>query len=108
MRKLHFARTFHLIPSPLFVRHRTHTQESVERSLQTIHDIATDNLGTLCVTKSFRPLHVALHTRRFDGARQKVDMAAAVLQEVGVNRHGGIVHSDAPILHDGSTRTLWH
>lgn len=61
----------------------------MERSLQIIHDIATENLGNLCVTKTFRPLDIALNTHRYDGARQKVDLAATVLQEVGVQRHGG-------------------
>lgn len=39
--------------------------------------------------KAFRTLQVALNTERYEGARQKVDLAAVVLQDVGVNRHGG-------------------
>lgn len=61
----------------------------MEQSLVTIHDITNENLGSLCVTKAFRPLTIALNTARYEGARQKVDLAAAVLAEVGVNRHGG-------------------
>lgn len=64
-------------------------QDAVERSLQIIHNIATDKPGALCALKGFRPLSIALNTRRYDGAREKVDMAATVLQEVGVSRHGG-------------------
>lgn len=62
----------------------------MENSLQTIHDIATENLGTLCVSKAFRPLEISLNTERYEGARQKADLAAVVLQDVGVNRHGGM------------------
>ena len=64
-------------------------QEAVDSSLQIIHDIATENLGSLCVSRVFRPLQIALNTERYEGARQKADLAAVVLQEVGVNRHGG-------------------
>lgn len=60
----------------------------MEASLQTVHDIATENLGSLCVSKAFRPLQIALNTERYEGARQKADLAAVVLQDVGINRHG--------------------
>lgn len=65
-------------------------KDSIESSLVTIHDIATENLGTLCVTKSFRPLQIPLNVDRYESARQKADLAAAILQDVGVNRHGGM------------------
>lgn len=64
-------------------------QESVEISLKTVHDIATENLGTLCVSQAYRPLKIPLNADRFEGTRQKADLAAVVLQDVGVNRHGG-------------------
>jgi G protein-coupled receptor 158 len=58
--------------------------------LQTIHDISTENLGTLCLTQLFRPLKVPLNVERWDGVRQKADLAAIVLQDVGVSsRHVG-------------------
>lgn len=60
---------------------------AIEDSLQTIHDIATENLGTLCLTKLFRPLQITLNPERYTGARQKADLAAVVLQDVGVARH---------------------
>lgn len=63
----------------------------MEISLQTIHNIATENLGSLCITKSYGPLQVSLNTERYESARQKVDLAAVVLQDVGVNRHGGFL-----------------
>lgn len=64
-------------------------QEAVDSSLQIVHDIATENFGTLCLTISYRSLNVAINSERYEGSRQKVDLAAVVLQEVGVNRHGG-------------------
>lgn len=66
-----------------------HLQDMVELSLQTIHDIVTENLGTLCISKSYRPLQIALNADRYESTRQKADLAALVLQDVGVNRHGG-------------------
>lgn len=65
------------------------TQEAIEESLQTIYDIATDNLGSLCLSNGFRSLQVPLSVNRYEAARQKADLASTVLQEVGVNRHGG-------------------
>lgn len=64
-------------------------QESIETSLKIIHDIATENIGTLCITKIFSPLKIPLNTEQYDGARQKSDLASVVLQDVGFNRHGG-------------------
>lgn len=64
-------------------------QESIETSLKIIHDIATENIGTLCITKNFSPLKIFLNTEQYDGARQKSDLASVVLQDVGFNRHGG-------------------
>ncbi|KAJ6649502.1 putative G-protein coupled receptor [Pseudolycoriella hygida] len=63
-------------------------KEALDTSLQIIHDIATENFGTLCLTIAYRSLNVAINTERYEGSRQKVDLAAVVLQEVGVNRHG--------------------
>lgn len=74
-------------------------QEDVDISLQTIHNIATESLGSLCITKSFRPLQISLNTERYESARQKVDLAAVVLQDVGVNRHGELL---SPLI-----ITLW-
>ncbi|XP_058450108.1 probable G-protein coupled receptor CG31760 isoform X3 [Malaya genurostris] len=65
--------------------------EAVEDSLQTIHDIATENLGTLCLSKQYRPLRILLNPERYTGARQKADLAAVVLQDVGVARHNGLL-----------------
>ncbi|XP_030246946.1 probable G-protein coupled receptor CG31760 [Drosophila navojoa] len=66
---------------------------AIEQSLVTIHDIATENLGTLCISQLYRPLQVPLNSERFESSRQKADLAASILQEVGIIRHGGL--SDA-------------
>ncbi|XP_058056511.1 probable G-protein coupled receptor CG31760 [Anopheles bellator] len=66
-------------------------EEAIEDSLQTIHDIATENLGALCLTKLYRPLKITLNPERYTGARQKADLAAVVLQDVGVSRHNGLL-----------------
>ncbi|XP_049535012.1 probable G-protein coupled receptor CG31760 [Anopheles darlingi] len=80
----------------------TSTEEAIEDSLQTIHDIATENLGALCLTKLFRPLKIALNPERYTGARQKADLAAVVLQDVGVSRHNGLLDALAKgLLSDG-------
>lgn len=64
-------------------------KDAIEESLQTIYDIATDNLGSLCLSNGFRSLTIPLSADRYEAARQKADLAAMVLQDVGVNRHGG-------------------
>ncbi|XP_058121445.1 probable G-protein coupled receptor CG31760 [Anopheles coustani] len=69
----------------------TPAEEAVEDSLQTIHDIATENLGALCLTKLYSPLKITLNPERYTGARQKADLAAVVLQDVGVSRHNGLL-----------------
>lgn len=61
----------------------------MDSSLQAVHDIATENFGTLCLTISYRSLNIAINKERYEGSRQKADLAAVVLQEVGINRHGG-------------------
>ncbi|KAH8338711.1 hypothetical protein KR074_011679 [Drosophila pseudoananassae] len=66
---------------------------AIQQSLVTVHDIATENLGTLCISTLFRPLQVPINSERFESSRQKADLAASILQEVGIIRHGGL--SDA-------------
>jgi hypothetical protein len=64
-------------------------QESVESSLQIIHNISTENIGALCITKLYSPLKIPLNTELYDGARQKSDLASVTLQELGFSRHSG-------------------
>ncbi|KAL7741620.1 hypothetical protein ACLKA6_019389 [Drosophila palustris] len=65
------------------------SRTAIEQSLVTIHDIATENLGTLCISTLYRPLQVPINSERFESSRQKADLAASILQEVGIIRHGG-------------------
>lgn len=60
-----------------------------EEALQVIHDVATENMGALCVTEPYRSLRVPLATSRYEGAQQKADMAAMLLQDLGVSHHNG-------------------
>lgn len=64
-------------------------QDLIEESLKTIYNISTGNLGTLCLTESYRSLKLPINAQRYDGSRQKADLAAIVLQEVGLSRHSG-------------------
>lgn len=61
----------------------------MEESLQIVHDISTENIGTLCISKQYSPLKIPLNTERYDGARQRSDLASVILQELGFNRHSG-------------------
>lgn len=54
-----------------------------------IHDVATENMGALCVTEPYRSLRVPLFTSHYEGAQQKADMAAMLLQDLGVSHHNG-------------------
>lgn len=72
----------------LFIRFQ---KEFIESSLQIIHELATENLGTKCASKAFYSLQVPLNTARYEGTRQKADLASIVLQDVGLSHHGGIL-----------------
>ncbi|XP_068915920.1 probable G-protein coupled receptor CG31760 [Tenebrio molitor] len=65
-------------------------KEDLEESLKAIDDVATKSLGLLCVTEKFRSLSVPLATARFESARQKADLAATLLQDLGVAHHNGL------------------
>jgi hypothetical protein len=65
------------------------SQDSIESSLQIIHDISTENIGALCISKFYSPLKIPLTTERYDGVRQKSDLASVILQDLGFNRHSG-------------------
>nr|XP_014087417.1 probable G-protein coupled receptor CG31760 [Bactrocera oleae] len=80
------------------------TRDAIEQSLVTVHDIATENLGTLCISTLYRPLQVPINSERFESARQKADLVASILQEVGIVRHGGLSDALAKgLLSDDST-----
>ncbi|XP_055376152.1 probable G-protein coupled receptor CG31760 isoform X2 [Condylostylus longicornis] len=66
------------------------SEDAIENSLTTIHDISTENLGILCLKRPFHPLEIPVNAERYDNARQKADLAATVLQEVGIRSHSGL------------------
>ncbi|KAL3272733.1 hypothetical protein HHI36_014195 [Cryptolaemus montrouzieri] len=68
-------------------------KEKIEKSLQIIHDVAIRSLGSLCVTEQYRALLVPISTSRFESARQKADLAATLLQDLGVAHHNGSILS---------------
>lgn len=68
-------------------------KEFIESSLQTIDEIATEKLGTKCASKTFHTLQVPLNTARYEGTRQKADLTSIILQDVGLNHHGGMLNS---------------
>lgn len=80
------ARSWH---KPKKNRFYFHFQEFIESSLQTINEIATEKLGTKCASKTFHTLQVPLNTARYEGTRQKADLVSIILQDVGINHHGG-------------------
>ena len=65
------------------------SQDSVESSLQIVHNISTENIGALCITKLYSSLTIPLNTERYDGVRQKSDLASVILQDLGFSRHSG-------------------
>ncbi|KAJ9595751.1 hypothetical protein L9F63_013070, partial [Diploptera punctata] len=69
-----------------------------EEALQVIHDVATENMGALCVTEAYRSLKTPLGTSQYDGARQKADMAGMLLQDLGVTHHNGLLDALARSL----------
>ncbi|XP_031627077.1 probable G-protein coupled receptor CG31760 isoform X2 [Contarinia nasturtii] len=66
------------------------TKDFIESSLETIHEIATEKLGTKCASKAFHTLQVPLNTARYEGTRQKADLATIILQDFGVYTHAGL------------------
>ena len=65
-------------------------QIDIEEALNIIEAASTDSIGDDCTTMSgykSLPAGAALDSRRFDVARQKVDMAAMMLQNLGPTKH---------------------
>ncbi|XP_017783461.1 PREDICTED: probable G-protein coupled receptor CG31760 [Nicrophorus vespilloides] len=68
----------------------TTTKDEIEESLRVIHDVATKSLGDLCITEQFRSLPIPIDATRFEPARQKADLAATLLQDLGLAHHNGL------------------
>lgn len=60
-------------------------------ALTIIHDVVTGNTGSLCVTENYRTIFIRIDTTRYEGTRQKADMAALLLQDLGVSHHNGML-----------------
>ncbi|XP_034230220.1 probable G-protein coupled receptor CG31760 [Thrips palmi] len=68
------------------------TRKDSEDALQLVHDVSTGSLGALCLANQhFRSLSAAVDPRRYDPVRQKADMAALVLKDLGVAHHAGLL-----------------
>ncbi|XP_050311439.1 probable G-protein coupled receptor CG31760 isoform X2 [Anthonomus grandis grandis] len=65
-------------------------KDDIESSLNVIQEVSAQSLGSLCVTEQFRSLTVPIDTLRFESARQKADLAATLLQDLGVAHHNGL------------------
>ena len=48
-----------------------------------IGDVTTGNLGSLCISQQFRSVAVPVRVDGFEAARQKADMLARLLQDLG-------------------------
>lgn len=72
-----------------------------KEALQLIHDVATENMGSLCVTEPYRSLPALVDTQRYDSARQKADLVAAVLEGLGSVRR-----NEEHRLLDAASRSL--
>lgn len=62
------------------------SREDIEKALETIEEVASNNLGQLCVSQSYRLLSVPLHTKRFETVREKADLASMLVQELALTR----------------------
>ncbi|KAG8037680.1 hypothetical protein G9C98_005891 [Cotesia typhae] len=72
-------------PGPFDIR-----RAEVEEALDIIEAASSNSLGEDCAsTAGYKslPTGAALDPRRFDGARQKIDMAATMMQNLGSNNH---------------------
>lgn len=62
----------------------------MEEALDIIEAASSNSLGEDCAsTAGYKslPTGAALDPRRFDAARQKIDMAATMMQNLGSNNH---------------------
>lgn len=64
------------------------TKSDVEEALDIIDAASSHSLGDDCAsTVGYKSLPVALDPKRFDDSRQKIDMTAIMLQNLGSMRH---------------------
>ncbi|KAK2726152.1 hypothetical protein QYM36_000567 [Artemia franciscana] len=56
---------------------------ATDEMLNTINDITTGSRGSLCISSSYKIVPVRIRAELFDASRQKVDLMASFLQDVG-------------------------
>ncbi|KAI9552491.1 hypothetical protein GHT06_022857 [Daphnia sinensis] len=57
--------------------------EQLDDLLAEIGDVTSGNLGSLCISQQFRSVPVSVRVDAFEAARQKADMLARLLQDLG-------------------------
>lgn len=55
----------------------------LDELLAEIGDVTTGNLGSLCISQQYRSVPVPVRVDGFEAARQKADMLARLLQDLG-------------------------
>ncbi|XP_018324198.1 probable G-protein coupled receptor CG31760 isoform X2 [Agrilus planipennis] len=65
----------------------------VDSSLEIIYDLATKSLGSLCVTQNYQSLPIPVNPSMYEHARQKADLSAMFLQDLGVTHHNNGIQS---------------
>ena len=58
-------------------------QQQLDELLAEISDITSGNLGSMCIGRQHRSVAVPVRTDAFEAARQKADMIAKILQDLG-------------------------
>ena len=58
-------------------------QQQLDELLAEISDITSGNLGSMCIGRQHRSVAVPVRTDAFEATRQKADMIAKILQDLG-------------------------
>lgn len=65
--------------------------EQLDDLLAEIGDVTSGNLGSLCISQQFRSVPVSVRVDAFEAARQKADMLARLLQDLGQLDNQGLL-----------------
>ncbi len=65
------------------VQEGTSRERQLDDLLGDIGDVTTGNLGSLCISQQVRSVPVPVRVDGFESARQKADMLARLLQDLG-------------------------
>ncbi|XP_045488890.1 probable G-protein coupled receptor CG31760 [Pieris rapae] len=74
-----------LLSLPAHAYNATAYKEELESSLRLVHAVATGATGALCVTHHYGRLRAPLHATRWDATRARADLAANILQQLGMD-----------------------